>query len=116
VYIHEHALAASSGPFAAAWRVRTPAAAKKPRAWTQEELATVAGTSVRTIPRIERGEPASVETLRALAQALDVTVDVLRTSAEQCARAAENLKKMEERYRIVRLERIETQFEIRRFP
>lgn len=82
-------------------------ALREMRPWTQEELATVAGTSARTIQRIERGEPASIDTLRALAEAFDVTIDVLRTSPEQWASVAEELKKVEERYRIVRLEPIE---------
>ncbi len=33
------------------------------RGWSQEQLATVSGLSVRTIPRIERGQSASLETL-----------------------------------------------------
>ena len=82
-------------------------ALREMRAWTQEHLATVAGTSARTVQRIERGEPASADTLMALAQALDVTIDVLRISAEQWNKAVEDLKKLEETYRIVRLERIE---------
>lgn len=80
---------------------------REARAWTQEHLATVAGTSARTVQRIERGEPASADTLMGLAQALDVTIDLLRMSAENCERQLEDLKKLEERYRIVRLERIE---------
>ncbi|WP_296082988.1 helix-turn-helix transcriptional regulator [uncultured Agrobacterium sp.] len=33
------------------------------RGWSQEQLATVSGFSVRTIQRIERGQSASLETL-----------------------------------------------------
>jgi transcriptional regulator with XRE-family HTH domain len=42
------------------------------KGWTQEQLALVAGLSVRTVQRIERGETASAESLKALAAAFDV--------------------------------------------
>ena len=42
------------------------------RGWTQEELATVSGLSVRTIQRIERGAAASSESLKALAAAFGI--------------------------------------------
>ncbi len=63
------------------------------RAWrdtrllTQQELAVKAGTSIATIARIERGEPANVRTIRALAAALDVSLDEL-IGAESNATAA----------------------------
>lgn len=82
-------------------------ALREKRAWSQEHLAAVAGTSARTVQRIERGEPASVDTLMALAQALDVTIDVLRITPEAWNKAVEDLKQLEERYRIVNLQRIE---------
>ncbi len=41
------------------------------RGWTQETLAELAGITVRTIQRVEGGEPSSVDTRRALARALD---------------------------------------------
>jgi transcriptional regulator with XRE-family HTH domain len=47
------------------------------RAWSQEQLAAVAGINVRTIQRIERGDGASFETLKALANAFDVDVSEL---------------------------------------
>lgn len=39
------------------------------RKWSQETLAELSRLSVRTIQRIEKGEPASTETKRALADA-----------------------------------------------
>jgi len=42
------------------------------RGWTQDQLAEIADLSVRTIQRIERGGPASLETARSLAVAFDV--------------------------------------------
>ncbi|MBR0868021.1 transcriptional regulator with XRE-family HTH domain [Bradyrhizobium diazoefficiens] len=36
------------------------------RGWSQEQLAQLSGLSVRTIQRLERGQPASNESLKAL--------------------------------------------------
>lgn len=46
---------------------------REQRAWSQEQLAEVAGLSARTVQRIENGGGASPETRMALAAALDVT-------------------------------------------
>ena len=48
------------------------------KGWTQEQLATVSGVSVRTIQRIERGETASVDTLKALAAAFNIDFQILK--------------------------------------
>lgn len=57
------------------------------RAWSQEQLAELASLSVRTVQRVENGEQASLETLSAIASALNVGVTDLYTpqaaSAEQ---------------------------------
>jgi len=45
---------------------------REARAWSQEHLAGVAGLSVRTVQRIERGDGASLETRMALASAFEV--------------------------------------------
>lgn len=42
------------------------------RDWTQEQLAEYAGLSVRTIQRLESGEPAAIETAKSLAAALEL--------------------------------------------
>jgi transcriptional regulator with XRE-family HTH domain len=47
------------------------------RAWSQEQLADVAGVDVRTIQRVEHGDRVSFETLKALANAFDVDVTEL---------------------------------------
>lgn len=47
------------------WRVR--------RAWHQEELAKHAGVSMATLWRIETGRPATLDTVRKLAEALGVS-------------------------------------------
>ncbi|MBH3092705.1 MULTISPECIES: helix-turn-helix domain-containing protein [Serratia] len=44
------------------------------KGWSQEQLATIAGLSTRTVQRIENGEQASLETLTAIAAALGVQV------------------------------------------
>ena len=48
------------------------------RAWTQEKLAEVAGLSVRTVQRLEKGICGSFATLQAVAQAMGVGVETLR--------------------------------------
>lgn len=47
------------------------------RKWSQEQLAKMAGLSVRTIQRIEGGHSASVESLKALASVLEVNISTL---------------------------------------
>lgn len=49
------------------------------RGWSQEQLAEVSGLSVRTVQRVERGQTASVETLKALGAAFDVAFSDLQT-------------------------------------
>jgi transcriptional regulator with XRE-family HTH domain len=50
------------------------------RGWSQEQLAEVSGLSARTIQRIEKGQSASLETLKALAAAFGVEVSNLQES------------------------------------
>ncbi len=47
------------------------------RLWSQDELAQAASLNVRTVQRVEAGASASLETGRALAAALDVSVNQL---------------------------------------
>lgn len=49
------------------------------RGWSQEQLAVLSGLSVRTIQRIERGQPASTETLKSLAAVFEVDFNTLRS-------------------------------------
>ena len=46
--------------------------------WSQEQLATLSGLSVRTIQRLERGTPASAETLKAIAAVFEIDFNQLR--------------------------------------
>jgi uncharacterized glyoxalase superfamily protein PhnB/DNA-binding XRE family transcriptional regulator len=52
------------------------------KVWTQEHLADAAGVAARTVQRAEEGS-ASAETLRALANALDLPVEELVRAGEQ---------------------------------
>ncbi|ABE56994.1 transciptional regulator [Shewanella denitrificans OS217] len=45
--------------------------------WSQEQLATVSGLSLRTIQRVEAGNNASMETLKSLASVFDVDISIL---------------------------------------
>ena len=48
------------------------------RGWTQEQLAELTGLSVRSIQRIERGQPASLESQKALAAVFDVELSLFQ--------------------------------------
>lgn len=50
---------------------------REERHWSQEHLADLAGVGLRTIQRIENGEQASRESLKALASAYQVEVSAL---------------------------------------
>jgi transcriptional regulator with XRE-family HTH domain len=52
-------------------------ALREQRSWSQAHLADAAGVNVRTVQRIESGEPCSYETTLALAAALDIGVSQL---------------------------------------
>jgi len=47
------------------------------RAWSQEQLAQFSGLNIRTIQRIERGQKAGLESLKALAAVFEVELDEL---------------------------------------
>jgi len=54
------------------------------KGWSQEHLAEVSGLSVRTIQRIERGAPSSLESANALAAVFQVEVETfIISSGEQ---------------------------------
>ena len=58
------------------------------RAWSQEQLAELAGISTRTVQRLENGEQASLETLSALAAVLEIRVSDLTEQTSQEAGSA----------------------------
>ena len=68
------------------------------RGWSQEQLADLSGLSVRTIQRLERGQTASVESLKALGAAFEIDFSDLKepdmstvTSQSQSVHADEAL-------------------------
>lgn len=50
------------------------------KCWSQEELASASGLSVRTIQRVEKNGTASLETTKALAAVFNITPDELQQS------------------------------------
>ena len=48
------------------------------RGWSQEQLAELSGLSVRTIQRLERGQAASIESLKALGAVFEVDFSTLK--------------------------------------
>jgi transcriptional regulator with XRE-family HTH domain len=55
------------------------------RGWSQEQLAELTGLSTRTIQRIERGQKASAESLKAIAAVFEVDLSALREPDMQSA-------------------------------
>ncbi len=55
------------------------------RGWSQEQLATLSGLSVRTIQRIERGATPGLESLNALAAVFEVDIEQLKYSESPSA-------------------------------
>jgi transcriptional regulator with XRE-family HTH domain len=53
------------------------------KGWSQEQLATIAGLSTRTVQRIENGEQASLETLTAIAAAMGLQIGDLHQPTQQ---------------------------------
>jgi transcriptional regulator with XRE-family HTH domain len=53
------------------------------RSWSQDELATAAGLNLRTIQRIENEGTASLQSLKAIASALETGLDKLRLATEK---------------------------------
>ena len=70
---------------------------RRERGWTQERLAETSGIAVRTVQRLERGNEASLETLSAIARALDVPVREL-FAAEAAAAAAASEQAARDRF------------------
>jgi transcriptional regulator with XRE-family HTH domain len=57
------------------------------RGWSQEQLAELSGLSVRTIQRMERGLPASNETLKSLASVFEIDFSTLQATQEPAMNA-----------------------------
>ena len=50
---------------------------REEKRWSQEQLANIAGLSLRTIQRVEAGKPASNETLKSLASVFEISISKL---------------------------------------
>lgn len=48
------------------------------RGWSQEQLAELSGLSVRTVQRLEHGQPASIESLKALGAVFEIDFSALK--------------------------------------
>ena len=71
--------------------------------WSQQQLAEASGLSVRTIQRIEAGQPASIETLKSLAAVFEVEFSTLNPEKDMAT--TENMlseKQEEEAFNYVR--------------
>jgi transcriptional regulator with XRE-family HTH domain len=55
------------------------------RGWSQQQLAEVSGTSLRTVQRIEAGATPSLETLKSLAAVFEVSIEDLQGEPEMIA-------------------------------
>ncbi|MEN0035994.1 MAG: helix-turn-helix domain-containing protein [Cellvibrio sp.] len=67
---------------------------REKRKISQEQLALMAGLSVRTIQRIERGHKASFESLRSLASALEVDIATLEQEIDMIDKSTDEWKKL----------------------
>jgi transcriptional regulator with XRE-family HTH domain len=56
---------------------------RKQRSWSQDELATAAGLNLRTIQRIENEGTASLQSLKAIASALEAALENLKFIPEK---------------------------------
>jgi transcriptional regulator with XRE-family HTH domain len=65
------------------------------RGWSQQQLADASGLSVRTIQRIEAGQPASTETLKSIAAVFEVDFSTLSSEEPQMATATTVAEKEE---------------------
>ena len=71
--------------------------------WSQQQLADASGLSVRTIQRIESGQPASTETLKSLAAVFEVDFANLAPEHDMSTTAnAQNEQQETEAFRYVR--------------
>lgn len=68
---------------------------REERLWSQEHLAELAGLGLRTVQRIEKGDPASRDSMMALAAAFNVDAAALAVdpSAEAIEKSAQKAKK-----------------------
>ena len=66
------------------------------KGWSQQQLAEASGLSVRTIQRIEGGQPASTETLKSIAAVFEVDFSTLNPETPMEAVAANPQEQQEQ--------------------
>ena len=62
------------------------------RGWSQEQLAEVSGLSVRTVQRLERGQPGSLESLKALAAVFEIDLSRLKEPTVETPQTAADVR------------------------
>ena len=62
------------------------------RNWSQEQVATFSGLSIRTIQRVESGQSASLETLKSLASVFEVDIAKLTEEIKVIDKKSEHWK------------------------
>lgn len=80
---------------------------REERHWTQEELAIVAGIDVRTIQRAENGQKLALETLKAIANAFEITIDQLSKDSQE-----EALAEFRAKYSVIELQSLQQAAEL----
>jgi len=75
---------------------------REERHWTQEELAMIAGIDARTIQRAESGQKLALETLKAIANAFETTIDQLSKDHQEAA-----LEEFHAKYCVIDLQPLE---------
>lgn len=75
------------------------------RHWSQEQLAEMSGLSVRTIQRIENGENAGLESLKALAAVFEINIEDSKKKEElkQIRKEEEYIQKLKGFYKLLGL-------------
>jgi len=61
--------------------------------WSQEQVATFSGLSIRTIQRVESGQSASIETLKSLASVFEIDMSKLTEEITVIDKTSDNWKK-----------------------
>ncbi|NVJ90987.1 MAG: 2TM domain-containing protein [Methylocystaceae bacterium] len=79
---------------------------RREKGWTQEQLADISGLSVRTIQRIEKGDPCALDTAQALAAAFDTKADIFLSPVSQTTENDEDI--------LTQLQKLNEQRQLRR--
>lgn len=64
------------------------------KGWSQEQLADFSGLSVRTIQRVEKGQKASIETLKCIASVFEVDISTLTEDITVIDKESDDWKKL----------------------